>query len=75
MPGDLEAIKRWPQNTRDYIAELQLEMKRVTWPTRKQVESTTLVVIVCVFAFAAYFKLVDSLINGTIIKLQNSLAK
>ncbi len=75
MPGDLEAIKRWPQNTRDYISELQLEMKRVTWPTRKQVESTTLVVIVCVFAFAAYFKLVDSLINGTIIKLQNSLAK
>ena len=75
MAGDLEAIKRWPQNTRDYIAELQLEMKRVTWPTRKQVESTTLVVIVCVFAFAAYFKLVDSLINGTIIKLQNSLAK
>ena len=75
MPGDLEAIKRWPQNTRDYIAELQLEMKRVTWPTRKQVESTTLVVIICVFAFAAYFKVVDSLINGTIIKLQNSLAK
>ena len=75
MPGDLEAIKRWPQNTRDYIAELQLEMKRVTWPTRKQVESTTLVVIVCVFAFAAYFKVVDGLINGTIIKLQNTLAK
>ena len=30
-------------------------MRRVTWPNRKQVEGTTAVVIVSVFAFAAYF--------------------
>ncbi len=75
MASDLESIKKWPQNTRDYVAELQLEMKRVTWPTRKQVESTTAVVIICVFAFAAYFKLVDTVINATIVKIYSSLAK
>ncbi|MDQ2901532.1 MAG: preprotein translocase subunit SecE [Acidobacteriota bacterium] len=75
MANDLESIKKWPQTTRDYIAELQLEMKRVTWPTRKQVESTTVVVIFCVFAFAAYFKLVDSIVNGTIVKLYSALSK
>ena len=30
----------------------EAEMRKVTWPTRKQVESTTAVVIVSVFAFA-----------------------
>jgi len=37
-------------------------MKRVTWPNRKQVESTTAIVILTVFAFAAYFKVVDSVL-------------
>ncbi len=37
-------------------------MRRVTWPNRKQVEGTTAVVIISVFAFAAYFAVVDSLL-------------
>ena len=32
-------------------------------PSRKQVESTTAVVIFSVFAFAAYFAVVDSLLS------------
>ena len=34
-------------------------MRRVTWPTWKQVRATTTVVIVAVFVFAAYFAVVD----------------
>ncbi len=75
MAGSLESVKAWPQATRDYIGELQTEMKRVTWPTRKQVQSTTAVVILTVFAFAAYFKLVDFIINNTLIRLQQALSK
>jgi preprotein translocase subunit SecE len=56
----------WIQRTKDYINELKLEMRRVTWPNRKQVEGTTTVVIISVFAFAAYFYVVDSfLMAGT----------
>jgi preprotein translocase subunit SecE len=75
MAGSLEQVKGWPQATRDYISELQLEMKRVTWPTRKQVQSTTAVVILTVFAFAAYFKVVDFAIQHTIVQLQSTLTK
>jgi len=67
-------MKQWPQITRDYIDDLKLEMRRVTWPTRAQVQATTLVVILTVFAFAAYFKLVDGIIER-IIALITSLAK
>jgi preprotein translocase subunit SecE len=53
---------RWVENTKDYFNELKLEMRRVTWPNRKQVEGTTVVVIVSVFAFAGYFAVVDSVL-------------
>ena len=54
--------KNWLQATRDYINELKVEMRRVSWPSRKQVEGTTGVVIFAVFAFAAYFWVVDSIL-------------
>jgi len=56
-------VKVWAQGTKDYVNELKLEMRRVSWPNRKQVETTTAVVIFSVFAFAAYFAVVDSLLN------------
>ena len=56
-------VAKWTQGTKDYVNELKLEMRRVTWPTRKQVESTTAVVIFSVFAFAAYFWVVDGLLG------------
>jgi len=54
----------WIQRTKDYINELKLEMRRVTWPNRKQVEGTTTVVIISVFAFAAYFAVVDAILKA-----------
>ena len=55
-------VKVWAQETKDYFNDLKLEMRRVTWPNRKQVEGTTAVVIISVFAFAAYFAVVDSIL-------------
>src|SRR5215510_15970777 len=43
-------VKVWADNTKQYVNDLKLEMRRVTWPNRKQVESTTAVVIFSVFA-------------------------
>ena len=51
------------ERTNDYINELKLEMKRVTWPNRKQVQGTTAVVIFSVFLFAGYFEVVDSILS------------
>ena len=59
-------VKVWVQDTKEYFNDLKLEMRRVTWPNRKQVEGTTAVVILSVFAFAAYFAVVDSLLTSGI---------
>jgi preprotein translocase subunit SecE len=56
-------VKAWFDGTKDYFNDLKLEMRRVTWPNRKQVESTTAVVIFSVFAFAGYFAVVDTLLS------------
>jgi preprotein translocase subunit SecE len=56
--------KNWVQATKDYYNELKLEMRKVSWPNRKQVESTTAVVIISVFLFAGYFAIVDSILQA-----------
>jgi preprotein translocase subunit SecE len=56
-------VKKWTEGTREYFNELKLEMRRVTWPSRKQVESTTGVVIFSVFAFAGYFWVIDGILS------------
>jgi preprotein translocase subunit SecE len=70
-----EEKKNWVQSTRDYVNDLKLEMRRVTWPNRKQVESTTAVVIFSVFAFAGYFAVVDAVLNRGIKSLLSFFTK
>lgn len=61
-----EEKKNWIESTRDYWGEIRNEMRKVSWPSRKQVEGTTLVVIFSVFAFAGYFFVVDSALTRVI---------
>ena len=68
-------VKVWVQNTKDYVGELRAEMRRVTWPNRKQVEGTTGVVIISVFAFAGYFAVVDKVLAVGITKLLGYFAR
>jgi preprotein translocase subunit SecE len=71
----LEQVVGWPRRTRDYFNDLKLEMKRVTWPNRKQVEGTTVVVIFTVFAFAAFFAVVDTLLTDSVTRMYKALSK
>jgi preprotein translocase subunit SecE len=65
----MQQVASWPMSVKNYVEELQLEMKRVTWPSWKQVRATTAVVIAAVFAFAAYFFVVDAIVSRGINKL------
>jgi preprotein translocase subunit SecE len=70
-----KGITSWPARVREYIDGLKTEMKHVTWPSKKQVQATTAVVIACVFLFAAYFAVVDLLLGRTVNQLFQSLAR
>jgi preprotein translocase subunit SecE len=48
----------WENMTR-FLSDVRAEMKKVVTPSRKEVESTTAVVIVTVFLFGLFFFVVD----------------
>ena len=76
MAGELEPKKsNFIESTRSYLSDIRSEMKRVTWPNRDRVQSTTLVVIVSVFIFAAYFEVVDTVLQKTVFKVEQTLTK
>ena len=68
---ELTKAGSWPQQTKSYIDEVRAEMKHVSWPTWKQVRATTGVVIAAVFLFAAYFAVVDAIVNTIIQRIMN----
>ncbi len=43
----------------EFVREVKVELKKVTWPTRKQTTGTTIVVILFVFVVAAFLGLFD----------------
>jgi preprotein translocase subunit SecE len=48
---------------RAFLGEVRNEMRKVSSPTRAEVQSTTLVVIFAVFLFAAFFYVVDTVLG------------
>jgi preprotein translocase subunit SecE len=58
-----------PQRLMEFLRETRDEMKKVNTPTRAEVQSTTIVVVVAVFLFAAYFELVDLIVGKGIDQL------
>jgi preprotein translocase subunit SecE len=60
---DLDNVKsapgNWWGNARTFLTEVRNELKRVTWPSRKEVYATTVVVIITSIFFGVYLWLVD----------------
>jgi preprotein translocase subunit SecE len=70
----LAVIKAWPQRARSFYNDVRTEMKKVTTPSRKEVQGTTTVVIITVFLFAGYFWIIDTIIGKTLDQALRSLA-
>ena len=50
-------------DTREFLHDVRVEMKQVTWPGRDDVVSTTTVVIATVFFFGVFLAAVDWLVQ------------
>ena len=70
----LANIKAWPQRAKSFYSDVRTEMKKVTTPSRKEVQGTTTVVIITVFLFAGYFWIIDTIIGKTLDQALRSLA-
>jgi len=68
-PG--EKIKEWADRTKQFYLEVRSEMRKVSWPGRQEVFSTTLIVIAAVLFFGAYLGVVDVALGAGITKILN----
>ena len=59
MPSFAQRALQYPQRFRQFLHEVRVEMRQVTWPTWADVRATTAVVIVTVFFFGIYLFLID----------------
>jgi preprotein translocase subunit SecE len=65
----LDRLKAQPERLREFLKDVRAEMRKVVTPTRAEVQSTTTIVIITVFIFAAYFALVDYVVGNGINQL------
>jgi len=56
-------IKSYAQSVRQFLAEVVSELRKVTWPSRKETLGATGVVLILVIILAAYLGLVDYILS------------
>lgn len=71
----MENLKAQPEKLSGFLKDVRSEMRKVIWPSREEVQSTTTVVLITVFIFAAYFWLIDNIIGRGIEALLHQLTK
>lgn len=59
----VEKLTSLPQKISSFTADVKSELKKVTWPSKKEVNGTTIVVLVTVFFFGIYLALADSVLQ------------
>ncbi|MDQ2938030.1 MAG: preprotein translocase subunit SecE [Acidobacteriota bacterium] len=56
-----------------FVRDVRAEMKRVSWPSVKEVKNTTIITLVAVIFFAVYLFLVDRIWSFLLIQLNQLL--
>jgi preprotein translocase subunit SecE len=56
-------VKSLPLRIKSFYNDVRTEMRKVTAPSRKEVQATTTVVLITIFVFAAYFFVIDNVIG------------
>jgi preprotein translocase subunit SecE len=55
----MERIKEFLRTAQQFFREVRVELKKVTWPTRKETIASTSVVLITVFLVGFYLGVVD----------------
>ena len=74
-PEVTPAWKSQPERLRSFLKDVRSEMRKVVSPPRAEVQTTTTVVLVTVFLFAAYCWVVDKGVGRLIETLLHQFTK
>ena len=62
---------KWYNRIGPFLKEVRAEMKKVTWPSRNEVYSTTLVVIIATLFFGFYLYFMDLIFSWVIKRIES----
>ena len=65
-------VGTWQKFT-SFLSDVRAEMRKVVTPSRKEVQATTSVVLVAVFAFGFFFMVTDFVFNRVISQILHKL--
>jgi preprotein translocase subunit SecE len=74
MNGLLQKTKDAFKGFIEFVSDTRKELKNVSWPSRHELVSTTVVVIVAVFFFGAFLAVVDAIVSQFMALVLNKLA-
>ncbi len=66
----MEQKVRWYKRFFNFLKDVRAEVKKVSWPTRNEVTSTTLVVIIAMAFFGVYLYLMDIVFSWVLLKIK-----
>ena len=64
MSGPFQKIAEYPRRWKLFVHDVRSEMSKVVWPSRQDVISTTVVVVITVAFFGLFFLGTDSLFGA-----------
>jgi len=62
---------RWYRKLGNFLKDVKAELKKVTWPSKNEVTSTTIVVIAATVFFGFYLFFMDLLFSWVISQIKN----
>ncbi len=62
---------RWYKRFINFLKETRAELKKVTWPSRNEVTSTTIVVIIATVFFGFYLFFMDIIFSWVITQIKS----
>ena len=69
LSAKLPPVTQWWRQASKFVAEAWQELKKVTWPGRRETLGTTAVVLVLVFIIASFLGLVDMGLSALVKKI------
>jgi preprotein translocase subunit SecE len=66
----MEKKVRWYKRFWIFLKDVRAEVKKVSWPARNEVYSTTLVVIIAMAFFGVYLYFMDVLFSWVLLKIK-----
>ena len=71
----LKRILEAPQRFYRFYGDVRAELKKVTWPAKKEVYGTTVVVVLTVLFFGAYLFVVDLVLKNGVEWIMRALGR